>query len=150
VKGGGHGTNPKMSSTQDGIQIYMGRFKDVKYDPNTQRVKVGAGCLWDHVYLELAKEGRSVVGGARNGGVGVAGFLQGGGYSIKTNQYGLGIDNIYAIDVVLPRISQQTGKIEVKRVAKDSNLWEDVELFQALKVVYRFFPNGLRLVLLYF
>jgi FAD/FMN-containing dehydrogenase len=139
-----------MSSTQDGIQIYMARFKDVDYDPNTKRVTVGAGCLWDHVYLELAKYGRSVVGGARDGGVGVAGFLQGGGYSIKTNQYGLGIDNIYAIDVVLPRFLKQTGKIEVRRVAKDSNVSDDVELFQALKVVYRFFPNGLHSVLLYF
>jgi len=40
--------------------------------------------------------------GARATGIGVAGFLLGGGYSYLTSQYGLAIDNIVAYELVLP------------------------------------------------
>lgn len=123
IKGGGHAMNPFFSSTM-GVQIYMARFDDVEYHPDTQTVDVGAGCVWDEVYGELTKRGRNVVGGASANGVGVAGYLLGGGYSLKTNQYGLGIDNIVAIQVVLPN-----GEVQ--------NVHEGhyPDLFKALKVL---------------
>ena len=39
---------------------------------------VGAGLIWDDVYKALEKEGVNVIGG-RVTGVGVAGFILGGG-----------------------------------------------------------------------
>ena len=36
------------------------------------------------------------------GGVGVAGFILGGGYSWRSNQYGLAIDTVQAFELVLP------------------------------------------------
>jgi FAD/FMN-containing dehydrogenase len=123
IKGGGHASNPSFSST-DGIQIYMSRFNKISYDPTTKTIEVGAGCLWNQVYLETAKVGRNVVGGSGSHGVGVAGFLLGGGYSLKTNQYGLGIDNIAAFQIVLP-----TGEIVVAREGDSQNR----RLFEAVK-----------------
>lgn len=114
--------NPNFSST-DGLQIYMSRFSKVKYNGSTETVDVGAGCVWDEVYRAMAKVGRNVVGGASAQGVGVAGYLLGGGFSLKTNQYGLGIDNIIAIQIVLPN-----GEI------LDVNEQYHGDLFQALKV----------------
>ncbi|KZP11499.1 hypothetical protein FIBSPDRAFT_937503 [Athelia psychrophila] len=120
IKGGGHTTNPSFSSTMS-VQIYMCRLNEVIYNSNTT-VTVGAGCVWDEVYHEMAKRGRNVVGGDREGGVGIAGYLLGGGYSLKTNQHGLGIDNITAIQVILP-----SGEVEnVNEVNKSP-------LFEALK-----------------
>ncbi|KAK1221557.1 hypothetical protein PQX77_015676 [Marasmius sp. AFHP31] len=101
VKGGGHGMAPTFSSTT-GIHIAMIRFSKVQYDPKTQRVKIGSGCLWDQVYSELAPTGRNVIGGASSDGVGVGGWLLGGGYSLKSNRHGLGIDNVVAINIVTP------------------------------------------------
>jgi FAD/FMN-containing dehydrogenase len=49
----------------------------------------------------LEPHGVSVVG-ARVTGIGVAGFILGGGYSWKTNQYGLAIDTVQAFELVLP------------------------------------------------
>jgi FAD/FMN-containing dehydrogenase len=77
VKGGGHATNPGFSSTS-GVQVAMLKFNDVKYDPDSQTVVVGAGLLWDDVYAALEPFGVNVVGG-RVSGIGVAGFTLGGG-----------------------------------------------------------------------
>jgi FAD/FMN-containing dehydrogenase len=55
--------------------------------------------------------------------VGVAGWLLGGGYSLKSNQYCLGIDNVTEYEVVVPN-----GEI---RIATEETF---PELFQALRV----------------
>ncbi|EMD36843.1 hypothetical protein CERSUDRAFT_51643 [Gelatoporia subvermispora B] len=100
VKGGGHASNPGFSSTT-GIQISMTRFSGVTYDNTTQTVEFGSGLIWDDVYAALEPFGVNVVGG-RVTGVGVAGFTLGGGYSWKSNQYGLTIDTVEAFELVLP------------------------------------------------
>ncbi|KAF8486358.1 FAD-binding domain-containing protein [Russula ochroleuca] len=100
VKGGGHATNPGFSSTR-GIQIAMRRFNETKVNSASGTVEVGAGLTWDQVYATLALTGVNVVGG-RMTGVGIAGLMLGGGYSYKTSQYGLALDNIAGYELVLP------------------------------------------------
>ena len=102
----------------------MSRFDSVSYYPELGTLDVGAGCLWDQVYTEANGLGRNIVGGSDSQGVGVAGYLLGGGYSRASNQFGLGIDNVTAIEVVLP-----DGRLVV---AKDGTEFQD--LFWALKV----------------
>jgi hypothetical protein len=102
VKGGGHTAVPGFNSTNGGILVDMKLFTDVKYDQSTTLVDVGPGLTWDEVYAALKPYGVNVAGATTCPGVGVAGFNLGGGYGNKTNQYGLAIDNIVAIEVVLP------------------------------------------------
>ena len=97
VKGGGHSSNPEFSSTT-GIHIVMRRFNKVIYYENNQTVDIGSGLIWDNVYSALQPYNVNVVGG-RVSGVGVAGFILGGGYSWKTNQFGLAIDNMLGYEV---------------------------------------------------
>ncbi|KJA17160.1 hypothetical protein HYPSUDRAFT_46688 [Hypholoma sublateritium FD-334 SS-4] len=111
VKGGGHATNVHFSSTL-GIHISMYRFSEITYNSSSQTVDVGAGLIWDDVYAALEPLGVNVVGG-RVTGIGVAGFTLGGGYSWKTNQYGLAVDNVVAFQLVKPngqvvRVTQAT------------------------------------------
>lgn len=101
----------------------MALFKKVHYHEETQTVDLGPGKKWDDVYPILNPYGRTVAGASSCRGVGVPGFNLGGGYSNKTNQFGLAIDSIRAIEVVLP-----TGII--LPVSESS----DKELFWALKV----------------
>ncbi|KAK7059627.1 hypothetical protein R3P38DRAFT_964016 [Favolaschia claudopus] len=96
---GGHATNPGFSSTL-GVQIAMTNFTDLTYDADKQTVSIGPGLTWDQVYKQLDPLNITVVGG-RVPGVGV-GLVLGGGYSWVTNQYGLGVDNIVSLDMVLP------------------------------------------------
>ncbi|TFY74250.1 hypothetical protein EWM64_g9763 [Hericium alpestre] len=100
IKGGGHATNPGFSSST-GVEIAMTRFSNVTYDASSQTADIGAGLVWDDVYAALEPHGVNVIGG-RVSGVGVAGFTLGGGYSYKTNQYGLAVDNVVAYELVLP------------------------------------------------
>ncbi|KAJ7155324.1 hypothetical protein C8R46DRAFT_910971, partial [Mycena filopes] len=96
---GGHETNIGFSSTL-GVQIALSKFTNLTYDPKSQTVSLGPGLTWDQTYKLLDPLGVTVVGG-RVPGVGV-GLVLGGGYSWVTDQYGLGIDNIVSLDVVLP------------------------------------------------
>ncbi|EMD34615.1 hypothetical protein CERSUDRAFT_116778 [Gelatoporia subvermispora B] len=121
VKGGGHGMVPRASSTT-GILISMARFDTVEYNSKTTLIKVGSGCLWDQVYSQIYKYKRNVIGGAASQGVGVAGWLLGAGYSLKSNQYGLGIDNIVEYEIVVP-----DGRILTVTENKEK------KLFQALR-----------------
>lgn len=122
VKCGGHSTNPGFSSTE-GIQIYLVRFNKVTVEKDKKLVHVGAGCLFEELYRELAPHRLNIVGGSGLAGVGVTGWMLGGGYSTKTSQYGLGVDNIEAAKLVLPN-----GDLKEVSAAKDA------ELFYAIKV----------------
>ncbi|VDC03790.1 unnamed protein product [Peniophora sp. CBMAI 1063] len=115
IKGGGHATNPGFSSTP-GVQIAMSRFRDVLLDGSKDTVAVGAGCKWDDAYNALNGTGRIVLGG-RVPDIGVAGLTLGGGYAYHTSQYGLAMDNLAAIEIVLPN-----GTIATVTSA-DEDLW---------------------------
>ncbi|KAG2359542.1 FAD-binding domain-containing protein [Suillus spraguei] len=112
VKGGGHSPNPGFSSTL-GVQIAMRLFSEVVYDQNAQTVTFGMGLVWEDVYSALLQYNVTVVGG-RSFGVGVGGFVLGGGYSFISNEYGLSVDNIVSLELVLPNG-------QVTNVTKSSN-----------------------------
>ncbi|EJD05533.1 FAD-binding domain-containing protein [Fomitiporia mediterranea MF3/22] len=100
VKSGGHAYNIGQSSTP-GVQISLSRFTNISYDSVRGTVSIGMGLTWDQVYEYLEPYGVVVAGGRING-VGVGGLSLGGGYSWKTNQYGLTIDTIAEHELVLP------------------------------------------------
>jgi FAD/FMN-containing dehydrogenase len=117
IKSGGHASNPGYSSTT-GVQISMARFNTTVFNRASMTATVGSGLLWEQVLGALQPYNVSVVGG-RSTGVGVGGFLLGGGeqfffvgqwayaerqsgYSWLSNQHGLGVDNIVGYELVLP------------------------------------------------
>ncbi|KAI0289880.1 hypothetical protein B0F90DRAFT_1825825 [Multifurca ochricompacta] len=115
IKSAGHATNPHFSSTQ-GVQVSLSRLNQLKVNAEAGTIEVGPGLTWDDVYQQLDPFNVTVIGG-RIPGVGVGGLLLGGGYSFKSNQYGLGIDNIVAYEFVLPNGT-------IKTVTEsDQDLW---------------------------
>lgn len=101
VSCGKHTGNQGFSSTK-GIQIDMRLFSHVNLSPDGSSVDVGGGNIWDNVYDALQGTGRYAMGG-RVTGVGVGGFLLGGGgYSYLVNQFGLAADSILQFDMVSP------------------------------------------------
>ncbi|KAG2063990.1 FAD-binding domain-containing protein [Suillus decipiens] len=100
IRGGGHSANPGFSSTP-GVLIAMRLFSQVVYDQNAQTATIGMGLIWDDVYSALGQYNVTVVGG-RSSGVGVGGFVLGGGYSYLSNEYGMSVDNIVSLELVMP------------------------------------------------
>ncbi|KAL2130285.1 hypothetical protein VTI74DRAFT_6679 [Chaetomium olivicolor] len=93
VYSAGHASNPGFSSTT-GVHISLTGFTQVKLSEDKKTV-------WTNIYDALKHTGVNVVGG-RVPGPGVGGFTLGGGYSWKTNQYGLTCDTVKSFNLVLP------------------------------------------------
>ncbi|KAK3994292.1 bifunctional solanapyrone synthase [Cladorrhinum sp. PSN332] len=100
VYSGGHASNPGFSSTP-GIHIDLERLNQIVLSADKTTVELGFGVAWKDVYQELVPQGLNVVGG-RVIGPGVGGFTLGGGFSWKTNQYGLTVDTVLRFNLVLP------------------------------------------------
>jgi FAD/FMN-containing dehydrogenase len=98
---GGHIVVAGVNSTT-GILVDMVLFNLIYYNPRKGFVDVSDGQKWDNVYTALAAYNVHVNGVTTCTSVGVAGFNLGGGYRNKTNQYGLAIDKIEVINIVLP------------------------------------------------
>ena len=73
----------------------------VTFSDDKSTVELGMGLTWAQVYELMQDSGYNVVGG-RVPGPGVGGFSLGGGYSWKTNQFGLTSDTIESYTLVLP------------------------------------------------
>jgi FAD/FMN-containing dehydrogenase len=74
-------------------------MKTVTLDKNASVASIQPGARWVDVYSALDPEGYTVPGG-RAGGVGVAGFLTGGGNSFYTARKGFACDNVKNFEVV--------------------------------------------------
>jgi FAD/FMN-containing dehydrogenase len=87
-----------------------------------QAVSVEAGAVWGHVYQEvMVKAGRYAQGGGCMT-VGVAGFLNGGGFGSLSKQFGIGAASLIEAEIV-------TADGEVKL----ANACSNADLFWALK-----------------
>ncbi|KXX82951.1 Bifunctional solanapyrone synthase [Madurella mycetomatis] len=100
VYSGGHASNPGFSSTK-GVHISLDNLNHMQLSDDKTTITLGFGAAWKDVYDFLEPHGLNVVGG-RVIGPGVGGFTLGGGYSWKTNQYGLTCDTLKSATVVLP------------------------------------------------
>lgn len=118
VRSGGHSHWAGGSNIQHGVTIDLGWLNSVAYDAETKLARIGPGCRWRDVYPALEMQGVAVAGG-RDGGVGVGGFLTGGGNSFHTSRYGFGCDSIINAEVVLA-----DGSVVMANSESHPDLWK--------------------------
>jgi FAD/FMN-containing dehydrogenase len=99
IRGGGH-NGPGLGSCDDGLVIDLSQMKGVHIDPATRTVRVDAGCTSGDVDHATYAFGLAVPFGIVST-TGVAGLTLGGGTGYLTRKYGLTIDNLLEVDVVL-------------------------------------------------
>lgn len=121
VRSGGHTNWAGSNNIEGGVTIDLGLLNAVVYDAARETADIGPGCRWREVYAELHKHGRVVAGG-REGNVGVAGLILGGGNTFFTARRGFACDNVVSYEVVLA-----DGRVVV--ADKDNH----ADLFLALK-----------------
>jgi FAD/FMN-containing dehydrogenase len=99
IRGGGH-NGPGLGTVDDGLVIDLSPMKGVQVDPTRHIVRVGAGCTSGDVDHATHAFGLAVPFGIVST-TGVAGLTLGGGTGYLTRKYGLTIDNLLEVDVVL-------------------------------------------------
>jgi FAD/FMN-containing dehydrogenase len=99
VRGGGH-SGPGYGTIDDGLVIDLSKMRGIRVDPQNQTVQVGGGCLWGEVDHAAHAFGLAVPSGFISS-TGVGGLALGGGSGYLTRKYGLTIDNLLRVDMVL-------------------------------------------------
>jgi FAD/FMN-containing dehydrogenase len=99
IRGGGHNAGG-LGVCDDGLVIDLSRMNYVRVDPKKKTVQVGGGALWRDVDHATHAFGLAVPSGIIST-TGVAGLTLGGGLGYLARRYGLTIDNLLAVEMVL-------------------------------------------------
>ena len=99
IRGGGHNA-AGLGVCDDGLVIDLSPMNYVCVDPKRKTVVAGAGALWRDVDHATHAFGLAVPSGIIST-TGVAGLTLGGGIGYLTRRYGLTIDNLLAVEMVL-------------------------------------------------
>ena len=98
ARSGGHST--AGFSVNDQLVVDTSGINHVLIDRAARRARVGAGTCFRKLNLMLDAAGLHVPGGGCET-VGVAGYMQGGGYGFTSRLYGMNCDNVEAVTIVL-------------------------------------------------
>ncbi len=99
IRAGGH-NGAGLGCCDDGLVIDVSRMKGIRVNPADKTVRVEAGCVWGDVDHATHAFGMAVPCGFISS-TGVAGLTLGGGIGYLSRRYGLTIDNLLSVDVVL-------------------------------------------------
>ncbi|MFY9723889.1 MAG: FAD-binding oxidoreductase [Bryobacteraceae bacterium] len=99
VRGGGH-NGPGLGSCDGGMVIDLSRMRGVRVDPAAKTAQVAGGCVWGDVDHATHAFGLAVPSGIVST-TGVGGLTLGGGIGHLSRKYGLTIDNLLSVDMVL-------------------------------------------------
>lgn len=99
VRSGGHNAGG-LGICDDGLVIDLSLIRYTRVDPQAKTVVAGGGCTWGDI-----DHATHVFGMATPSGIisttGVGGLTLGGGLGYLTRKYGLSIDNLLSVDMVL-------------------------------------------------
>jgi FAD/FMN-containing dehydrogenase len=99
VRGGGH-NGGGLGVCDDGLVIDLGGLRGIRVDPKAHSVRVEGGCTWGDVDHATHAFGMATPAGIIST-TGVGGLTLGGGIGHLSRRFGLTIDNLLAVDVVL-------------------------------------------------
>ncbi len=99
IRSGGH-NGPGLGTVDDGLVIDLKLMKGTRVDPEEKTVRVQAGCVWGDVDHATHAFGLATTSGIIST-TGVGGLTLGGGIGYLARAYGLSIDNLLSVDMVL-------------------------------------------------
>ena len=99
VRGGGHNVAGR-ATVDSGLMIDLATMKGVHVDASRKTVRAQGGVTWGELNRETQLHGLAVTGGVVST-TGIAGLTLGGGLGWLMSKYGLALDNLLSIDLVL-------------------------------------------------
>lgn len=100
VRGGAHNVGGR-ATVDNGVVIDLSLMKGVHVNRGDQTAVVEGGVTWGEFNRESLLHGLATTGGLISS-TGVAGLTLGGGIGWLMSRHGLALDNVFAVDVVLP------------------------------------------------
>jgi hypothetical protein len=125
VRSGGHCLDPLVDNPDVQVLIDVSQLKNVYYDPAYNAFAVESGAMLGDVYKQLLLAYGVVIPGGTCPTVGVGGFVQGGGFGSMSRQYGMCVDHLYGVEVVVVDATGTARIVVATREASDRNrdLW---------------------------
>jgi len=99
VRGGGHNVAGR-ACVEGGVMIDLSLMRQVSVDPARKIAWVGGGATWRDVNRETQQFGLATTGGVVSS-TGVAGLTLGGGFGWLMPRFGMALDNLRAVTLVL-------------------------------------------------
>ena len=99
VRGGGHNVAGR-ATVDNGLMIDLATMKGIDVDPIRKTVRAQGGVTWAELNRETQLHGLAVTGGVVST-TGIAGLTLGGGIGWLMSKYGLALDNLVSVDLVL-------------------------------------------------
>ncbi|UQX05466.1 FAD-binding protein [Streptomyces sp. RerS4] len=101
VRGGGHCFDGLVGDPQYRLLVDTSEMNAVTFDPWMNAFAVESGATLGHVYKTLYEGWGVTLPGGVCPEVGVGGHVSGGGYGPLSRRYGLSVDHLYAVEVVV-------------------------------------------------
>jgi FAD/FMN-containing dehydrogenase len=99
VRGGGHNVAGR-ATVDNGVMIDLSLMKGIYVDPKARTARAMGGATWGEYNRETQMHGLASTGGVIST-TGVAGLTLGGGWGYLLGKYGLAIDNLRSVQLVL-------------------------------------------------
>jgi FAD/FMN-containing dehydrogenase len=99
VRGGGHNVGGR-GTIDGGLMIDLAPMKGIHVDPAARTARAQGGVLWKELNRETQLHGLATTGGVV-GTTGIAGLTLGGGLGWLMPKYGLALDNLKSVEMVM-------------------------------------------------
>ena len=126
VKGGGHSA-AGYCLNDGGLVIDMKHLNKVTFNKKTESLTAQMGVIWYDLYKFMLDTGTGLIpigGGCPT--VAPPGFMQGGGYSFVSRSYGMSVDSLLSVKIVMP-------DGQLRDIGINSTSQEDIDIFWAIR-----------------
>jgi FAD/FMN-containing dehydrogenase len=125
VRSGGHCLDDLVDNAQVKAVIDVSQLNRVHYDPVYNAVSIGSGATLGDAYTKTWLAWNVAIPGGTCPTVGSGGLVQGGGFGAMCRQYGMCVDHLYGIEIVVIGASGKAELIVATCEADDPNrsLW---------------------------
>ncbi len=125
VRGGGHGLENLVDDPSVDTLIDMSRMNSVTFDPGRQAFAIGAGAQFGQVYPTLYLSWGVAIPAGTCPGVGLGGYVQGGGFGPMCRRHGLIVDHLQGVEMVTVDRTGQARLVVATRESSEPNrdLW---------------------------
>jgi hypothetical protein len=125
IRSGGHCLENFVSNSDISIVIDISSIKGVRYDEVMNAIEIQAGTTLGEMYEALYSQWGTVLPSGEHPAVGIGGHIPGGAFGFLCRQHGLGVDYLYAVEVLWVNENRRVEKVIATREPSDKNreLW---------------------------